>query len=154
MRLFNLVKIFVCLWFALDISSPVQAQKSVVLDSLSSHLGDSTNKRKLTFNGYPYAYYTPETELAFGVGGIMIFYTGLDSIVSPSKTVVSGYYSTLKQYKITLNPAMYFFEDKLFIGAYLSFGHFVDKFWGIGNETDENGTEQYEKQNISASFQI
>ena len=47
-------------------------------DSTSAQ--DSTKKRELSFNGYPYAYYTPETQLAFGVGGIFLFYASASSI--------------------------------------------------------------------------
>ena len=47
------------------------------VDESSASENDTTNQRGLTFNGYPYAYYTPETQLAFGAGGIFIFYTGI-----------------------------------------------------------------------------
>ncbi|MCZ6900798.1 MAG: BamA/TamA family outer membrane protein [Bacteroidetes bacterium] len=151
-KVFNTAKILVLLWLALNISSSVDAQHNVVLDSLSFDISDTTSNRRLTFNGYPYVFFTPETELAFGVGGIFILYTEENKIIFPSKIGVGGYYSTLKQYKISLNPAFYFFENKLFIRTPVSFGFFVDKFWGIGNGTTETGNEQYERQGISASF--
>lgn len=51
---------------------------------------DSTVQRGLSFNGYPYAYYTPETQFAFGVGGIMVLYTGDDKNLLPSKVTLGG----------------------------------------------------------------
>lgn len=77
---------------------------------------DSTESRALSINAYPYVYYTPETELAFGVGGIMVFYTADDTVVRPSKVVLGGYYSTKAQYKVTLDPAFYFNDNKM-VGA-------------------------------------
>jgi hypothetical protein len=52
-----------------------QGQSDVVLDSLTMSGKDSVERRKTTFNGYPYAFYTPESGFAVGAGGIFIFYT-------------------------------------------------------------------------------
>ena len=98
---------------------------------------DSTVTRKSSFNGYPYAYYTPETQLAFGAWGIFIFYTEKGRIIQPSKLTFSGYYTTNDQYKVSLNPTLYFFRNRIFTELPFSFGHYVDKFWGIGNNTPE-----------------
>ena len=113
---------------------------------------DSTQSRKLSIDAYPYAYYTPETELAIGAGGIMVFYTSDTSIIKPSKIVLGGYYSTKKQYNITLDPAFYFNNNNLFIHMPLSFGYFVDKFFGIGPNSPDDGNEDYTSRVYSASL--
>jgi len=83
-------------------------------------------------------YYTPETELAFGVGGITTFYTSReDAILRPSKVALSGYYATTGQYKFSLNPQLYFGRNKTIISANIDYGHYVDKFWGIGPDTPD-----------------
>ncbi|MCZ6701608.1 MAG: BamA/TamA family outer membrane protein [Ignavibacteria bacterium] len=131
------------------------AQDKIVLDSLLIKNTDSIVKKKVSINGYPYVFYTPETQLAFGAGGIVVFYTKSgDTILKPSKLGFGGYYSTTNQYKLSVNPALYFNENKLFISTPVSFGVFNDKFWGIGNDTQETGNEQYERENISASLII
>ncbi|MDZ7624381.1 MAG: hypothetical protein U5J96_08070 [Ignavibacteriaceae bacterium] len=104
---------------------------------------DSTSSRELSLNGYPYVYYTPETELAFGVGGILVFYTSDSPVIKPSKVVLGGYYSTKKQYKITLDPAFYFSDNRIFINMPLSFGYFVDKYFGVGPNSVDDGNEDY-----------
>jgi outer membrane protein assembly factor BamA len=104
---------------------------------------DSTGSRELSINAYPYIYYTPETELAFGAGGILVFYTSDDTIILPSKVVLGGYYSTKAQYKVTLDPAFYFYENSLFVNLPLSFGYFVDKYFGIGPNSLDDGDEDY-----------
>lgn len=98
--------------------------------------------RHTSISAYPYAYYTPETELAFGAGGIVTFYTSEERLLRPSKATVSAYYTTTNQYKFSLSPQLYFGQNTLFISADLTYGHYVDKFWGIGNDVpdiDETG---------------
>lgn len=98
---------------------------------------------KTRVNIFPYLFYTPETELAFGVGGIITFYTSEYALLRPSKITLSGYYSTKKQYKITLSPQMYFARNNLFLSANLDYGYYVDKFWGIGSATPDIDGEEY-----------
>jgi outer membrane protein assembly factor BamA len=115
------------------------------------------NKFGVSFSGYPYVYYTPETELAFGVGGIVTFYTAKDSVLRPSKILLSGYYATTGQYKISLVPQLYFLRNLYFAGLTLDFGYYVDKFFGIGKDTPDIGdTARYSSQSFGAelNFQL
>jgi outer membrane protein assembly factor BamA len=115
---------------------------------------DSTVSRKRSLNGYPYVYYTPETELAVGAGGIMIFYTSDEPNLSPSKVTLSAYYSTNGSYKAALTPVIYMNEDKVYATMPVSAGHFVDKFWGIGNQTPDTGSENYIRDEFAASLTV
>jgi outer membrane protein assembly factor BamA len=117
-------------------------------------LEDSVIMGRSSFNGYPFAFYTPETKFAAGGGGIFIFYTAKDSIVLPSKIGFAGWYSTNKQYKISINPVFYFVKNKLFFKAPTSFGHFEDKFYGIGNNTVETGNESYTRDVFNTNFTL
>lgn len=92
---------------------------------------------------FPYAYYTPETQFAVGAGGIATFYTSKEGELRPSKVVVSGYYTSNEQYLVTVNPELYFSRNRYYAGMKLTFGHYVDKFYGIGNDTPDLGTESY-----------
>lgn len=111
---------------------------------------------KTSVKVFPYAYYTPETELAFGVGGIITFYTSGYQFLRPSKVTLSGYYSTRKQYKITLIPELYMARNSLFLSTNLNFGVYVDKFWGIGNDTPGIENEDYDSRSwgVLLSFQF
>ena len=93
---------------------------------------------------FPYVFYTPETEIALGVGGIITFYTSKYYLLRPSQVTVSGYYSTRKQYKVTLWPKFYFARNDIFLSANFNFGGYVDKFWGIGNNTPDIDNEDYD----------
>jgi len=118
--------------------------ESIVLEGRERHL-----------SAYPYAYYTPETELAFGAGGILTFYTSqIDPDLRPSKISLSGYYSTRGQYKITQTTHLYFDENRYLIMFPLSFGSFVDKYWGVGNQTADIANVDYDVQVIEGSVVV
>jgi outer membrane protein assembly factor BamA len=94
---------------------------------------------------YPYAFYTPETELAIGAGGILTFYTSKQQAdLRPSKVSLSGYYSTRKQYKFSQTTQLYLDHNRWFVALPLELGSYVDKFWGVGNETPDIEDEDYD----------
>ena len=99
--------------------------------------------------GYPYAFYTPETELAFGLGGMFYFRTAKDTGLELSNIVLSGYYTLNSQYSINLTPELYFGPTgDLFMGDFL-FGKFLDKFYGFGSESPEISEPDYMTNNIN-----
>ena len=129
------------------------SQDKDALEEVAIELTDST-KSRTKLNAYPYVFYTPETQFAAGGGGIFIFYTSKDTVVNPSKIGFGGYYSTNKQYKISMNNVYYFFNNKLYFDLPLSYGYFVDKFWGIGDDTETTGNEAYTKTTFTAGITI
>ncbi|MBN1466463.1 BamA/TamA family outer membrane protein [candidate division KSB1 bacterium] len=113
-------------------------------DSLHAMIkGEIAQTKRTRIVAYPYAYYTPETELAIGGGGIMTFYTGAEKILRPSKLLLSAYYSIRDQYKFTLAAQMYLARNSAFCGLNLNYGQYAEKFWGIGQDTPDIETEDY-----------
>ena len=104
---------------------------------------DTTVAHDTSIVFFPYAYYTPETQFAVGAGGIATYYTSKDVELRPSKVVLSGYYTSNEQYLFTLNHEAYYSRNKYYTGVRLTFGHYVRKFFGIGNDPPDLGTEQY-----------
>jgi len=135
------------------ICHPLFAQKKHdVMEEMARSKKDSS--KRSTFNAYPYAYYTPETSVAFGAGGIFVFYTSKDENLKPSKIGFGGMYTLSKQYRIGLNPKFYFNESKIYIDLPLSYGYAVDKFFGIGPDAEETGNEAYAKKYFTASMTL
>ncbi len=133
--------------------APLSAQEEE--RKIDHPLEDSLITGRTSINAYPYVFYTPETQLAVGAGGIFIFYTAKDSIVLPSKIGFGGYYSTNKQYNISINPVFYFFfKNNLFFKAPTTYGHYVDKFWGIGHAVPDTGDVSYTKDRFSTTFTL
>jgi outer membrane protein assembly factor BamA len=147
-------KLYIILLGCLIAQLSYAQQGSAAIDSLMISSLDSTATKKVTFNGYPYAFYTPETQAAVGGGGIFLFYTKNNEKLRPSKVGFGAHYTTNKQYKFSLNSSIYFNENKLVVEIPLSFGYTLDKFWGIGNQTIENGTEGYFREDFEVQLEV
>jgi len=129
--------------------------QNIYMKSPDEISADSTQgKKKSSLKAYPYAFYTPESKLAFGAGGIYIFYTGKSQDLNPSKIGFGGYYSTNNQYKISMNNVYYFLDNKLYFKLPLSYGYFINKFWGVGNDVPDSNTANYAQQTFSATLTI
>lgn len=104
---------------------------------------DTAKVGKLSITGYPYFFYSPETE--FALGGAMIFTVPLspDTNVKASNAILSGYYSVKGSYDIFFNPEFYLGNDRYYISISADYFRFVDKFWGIGNNTPELDSAGY-----------
>ena len=143
----------------------IHAQEKNITDSLSNNVIENIYKeepktvkndstKRTSFNGYPYVFYTPESKLAFGAGGIFIFYGGKEPDLRPSKIGFGGYYSTNKQYKLSINPNFYFFENKLYIEMPTSFGYFINKYWGIGDDVPDYADASYAIQTFTTTLTV
>jgi len=84
----------------------------------------------------------------------MIFYTSDEPNLSPSKLTLSAYYSTNGSYKAALTPVIYMNEDKVYATMPVSVGHFVDKFWGIGNQAPDTDNANYTRDELAVSFTL
>jgi len=118
---------------------------------------ESTTEYETTLNAYPYMYYTPETQLAFGAGGVLTFYTEKDSFLNPSNVTFSGFYSTIKTYELSLVSNLFFSRNKIASTIDIRYGHKVDRFYGIGNNTPDLGADtEYVLDNVGGiiDFQI
>ncbi len=110
---------------------------------------DSVNNRGNKIFFYPYLFYTPETKLAFGAAALSSFRTSMDKNNKVSKISLSGYYSIRKMYNITLAPELYLKGETFFISSDINFGTIIDKFWGIGNKTENVEDEDYTHRTFS-----
>lgn len=136
------------IWFALLLllaggRAAVAAEETPAADPTPEESKEFT-VHGTSIDAYPYAYYTPETELAFGAGGILTFYTARhDSTLKPSSLTLSAYYTTNNQYKVSLTPEVYFLSNRYLVKAPVSFGRYVEKYWGTGNDTPDIPNPQY-----------
>jgi outer membrane protein assembly factor BamA len=91
----------------------------------------------------PVVFYTPETKLAFGVGGLYYFPLTSDKAVDrPSNIAFSGVYTQKKQTSIELNPDLYLGHG-YHIQAVLRYSDFPDYFYGVGNATSADLEEPF-----------
>jgi hypothetical protein len=118
-------------------SVPLFAQVEMPVERDSASIG------KLSITGYPYIFYSPETEFAVGGALILSRRLGENPAVKPSNMMLSGYYSAKGSYDVFLNPEFFLGDDKYYLGITLDYWRFVDKFWGVGNQTVDTGEVGY-----------
>ena len=132
-----------------------QVVSSVYVENPDHISNDSLAPKRSSFNAYPYVFYTPESKLAFGAGGMYIFYTDKDAVdLKPSKIGFGGYYTTNKQYKLSVNPNFYFAQNKLYFEMPTSFGFFVNKYWGTGNSAPSYDSAAYSVRTFSSTLTL
>ena len=100
---------------------------------------DSTVDYKTSVNAYPYLYYTPETEFAFGAGGVMAFYTQKDPLLNPSNVTVTGFYSTVKTYELYVVSNLFFARNRIASTIDIRYSNKVERYYGIGNNSPDIG---------------
>jgi outer membrane protein assembly factor BamA len=100
--------------------------------------------KKLQIIGLPLIFYTPETELGFGVAGQMFFLRRSNVYNSRlSNAWMNLIYTTQKQIIFDFKPQLYFLKGDYFLDAAYKYKVFPNSFWGIGNTTVEEDKEQY-----------
>jgi outer membrane protein assembly factor BamA len=132
---------------------PAPAENAVALGDTAAAPADSAGHRSKV-SAYPYAYYTPETEFAVGGGGIWTFYVAEDALLRPSRVAFSGYVSTTGQYQLTLEPGVYFSSNRNYARMKLFFGHYVDRFYGVGNDSPDLGVEEYGSERYGLEMEL
>jgi hypothetical protein len=115
---------------------------------------DSVNVSSISWFAYPFAFYSPETSLAFGAGGIISFKLSDKFSSKPSSITASGYYSINNQYDITIQPEVYFDQDKYKVWSKFNYGRIFDFFYGVGNRSPEIENDKYLQENLLIQLKI
>ncbi len=89
----------------------------------------------------PLLYYTPETRLAFGVGGNLNYRFGLHKKTNrPSSLWLIGVYTQNKQYQLSVKPEIYLENNSYLLGIHLKHERFPQRFYGTGNDLPSSVT--------------
>ena len=133
----NQFNFLVIIILAATLSSFGQTINYANVDSLKA-------KRKNSFIITPLIGYQQETRFAFGLAGIYIFKTNKQDTLLRASTVPAGIlYTQNEQIIIGLGANVFMPKEKYNFKFESVFSKFPDKFWGIGNNTDEHNLEQY-----------
>ncbi len=93
---------------------------------------------------FPLLASSPETSWVFGVANAFIFKTAKSDSVLRVSTIPSGILYTLNnQILIALGANIFLPKERYIIRFENSFSKFPDKFWGLGNNTDDRNSESY-----------
>ncbi len=92
----------------------------------------------------PILYYLPETRLAFGLAGNLVFRLGNTNGQDRPSTVSPIFvYTQNKQFKSQLSADIYFKQEDYHLIADLKFQRYPDKFFGIGSHMSKDAEEDF-----------
>jgi len=106
---------------------------------------DSINKlgKRRKLFAFPAAIYSPETTLAFGGAANFYFKIGHDTAVRTSYIQGLGLYTLRQQTVFGLESAIFFHNERYILKTKGSASYFPDRFWGLGNDSQESDMEHY-----------
>jgi hypothetical protein len=87
--------------------------------------------------------YTPEMGVVQGGAAVGVYRRPLDSGARDSQILLGGSVSVKKQVALALKPDIYFFGDDLHLGGTLKISRSPNVFYGIGNNTRAEDSENY-----------
>ncbi len=144
---------YALLGFSLFLFSLAFSQKNGVKDQ--SIQTDTLNIKKVKYLLVPLAFYTPETNFAFGGGGQLFFRTKKSKSKKLNSNVfLSGIYTLNKQVMFEVRPQIYFKNENYFLDAKFTYLIFPNSFWGVGPFVPDSLEENYSQTEILVSGTI
>lgn len=129
-------KQYIFLFFYILIISPFYCQSakdSLVAGKLGISIRDSIEASKIGWMAYPYAFYTPETQFAFGAGSLVHFKTSPIKKLNKSKVLFAGYYTINNQYYFNITSSLFFTgKGNLINESVFSYAKEIYEYHGIG----------------------
>lgn len=102
----------------------------------------------------PFADYTPETNVAFGVAGIYTFRTGNEFLNRPSKVQAALTYTVRRQFIAEILTDAYLFDGNYRAFVDVAFLRFPDRFYGIGANSPEQAREDYTPEYVRVRLSL
>jgi hypothetical protein len=103
----------------------------------------------------PIIYYTPETRLALGAGGVLHYRLGRDKgKTRPSSIWFLGVYTMNSQIQVQLRPEIYLPLNAFILNAVLKYDRFPQKFFGIGSDVPASAAEGFTPETLGLSLSL
>lgn len=100
---------------------------------------------------FPFFFYTPETETAFGAT-LLTYLHGDDPDVRPSRLTPIFIRTAKKQTIAFLQAELYLDGERWRIGAETGYSKYPNTFWGVGNDTPDAAEEDYTSRTTLANL--
>jgi outer membrane protein assembly factor BamA len=132
----------------LGFSRPALALVLAALLGVPAAAADETSAEsgsyKSKFSGMPFVYYSPETNLAFGLGGVFNFRAGRHKEKTRTSSIWAyGTYSLARQYSILFKPEIYLKNNSLSLFGTLRYERSPQYFYGVGDDVPASDRESY-----------
>jgi hypothetical protein len=138
-KLLILVTIVFCLSFSFN--NVLRAQED-------ANKPDTVGVGGTDWFAYPFVFYSPETNWAFGAGGIIYFKLSDQFKSKPSSITASGFYTINEQFDITIIPEIYLKHDQHLLSIKFNYGEIFDYFYGVGSTSPDIPKNQYLQRNF------
>ena len=126
--------------------------------SFSQEVGEELpfkkKKRNKKYVLFPVIVKSPEYRWGGGAAGIYYFKLKKDSITRTSNIKVVSFFTLRKQLVVASEGYVYFPGEKFIFHYATSASHFPDKFWGVGNLTENSNEENYAISQFGAYPQL
>lgn len=103
--------------------------------------------------GVPFIYYSPETKLAFGGGGVFNFRAGRRKEESRTSSVW-GYasYNTARQFSVLLKPEIFLKANSVYLHANIRYERAPQLFYGVGNDMPAADEESFTPRTLTVQL--
>jgi outer membrane protein assembly factor BamA len=119
--------------------------------ALRGEEADSASTSRFGWFAYPFVFYTPETDLAFGAGAVLSMRFSPRPAARPSTLTFSGYYSINGQFDLTLVPEAYLNHDRLLLSGKFNGGQVIERMYGIGPTAPGLDNDRYDAAYVGVS---
>lgn len=103
----------------------------------------------------PVIYYTPETRLALGAGGVLNYrFGGHKEKTRPSSLWLLAVYTMNSQIQLQLRPEVYLPLNSFILTAVLNYSRFPQAFYGIGSRVPASAAEPYTPETIGLQMSL
>ena len=116
--------------------------KSLAQGEAVGALSSTERQKRLVL--FPILVQSPEYSWGAGVAGTYFFKLKKDSLTRTSSFNMVSFYTLRNQLVIASEGTVYFPNERYILLTRLSFSHFPDRFWGLGNDTPTSNQENYE----------
>lgn len=105
--------------------------------------------------GLPFLYYSPETKLAFGAGGILNFRAGRrKDATRPSTIYAYASYNLARQFTVLVKPEIYVRSNDLIFTGRIRYERTPQLFYGVGNATLAADAESYTPRTFAVQIGV
>jgi len=92
----------------------------------------------------PFLYYSPETKLAFGGGGVLNFRAGRNKEQTRTSSVWAyASYNLARQWNVLVKPEIYLQRNNLFVNGNIRYERAPQLFYGVGNDMPSSAEESF-----------
>jgi outer membrane translocation and assembly module TamA len=110
---------------------------------------------KAKFIGIPFIYYSPETKLAFGGGGVLNFRAGRHKEQARTSSIWAyASYNLARQWNMLIKPEIYLQRNSLIINGTFRYERAPQFFYGAGNDAPSTAKEAFTPRIFTAQVSL